>query len=235
MSTSCPSSFALERYTSNVTSLAHQGAFAPLIGYETSIRQIFQILLRQTPHQYNPLFLDSDEQRRMRIVIEVARQMAAGNAPDPLSTWQVFALDYKSLFAHLPPFPESSFSENQWNRDTASREHQKRVGLIGEEDQIFSQIAERGNAAQVISSRLQDLFQDLRQQEEGVVLFVDHFHRLLGGEKQSYPVDIANLLVPALACREIRIIGTCTLAQYRIHVESLSAIARRFKEICLPS
>ncbi len=67
------------------------------------------------------------------------------------------------------------------------------------------------------------------------MLFVDHFHRLLGGEERRYPIDAANLLVPALARREIQIIGACTLAQYRQHIERFAAIEFRLQAICIES
>ncbi len=67
-----------------------------------------------------------------------------------------------------------------------------------------------------------------------ILLFVNHFHRLLGGEWDRYPIDAATLLKPALARRQIQLIGTCTLAQYRQYIERDAAMQRRFQEILMP-
>ncbi len=216
MNTSFTDPFPLERYVSNITHLARQGAFLPLAEYEIYVTQIFQIFLRQTHHKYNPLLLDSDEQRRVLIVTEAVRQMAAGSAPDPLPAWQVIALNYEALFADLPASLEefSSVLENRSNW-------------------LFPQTAQQSNAEQIVFSRLQSLLLAMRQSERKIVLFVDYFHRLLGGGDQRYQIDIPNLLVPALARREIQIIGACTFAQYREHIERFAAIERRFQLICL--
>jgi ATP-dependent Clp protease ATP-binding subunit ClpA len=45
------------------------------------------------------------------------------------------------------------------------------------------------------------------------LLFVDHFHRLLEGEWDRYPIDAAPLLKSVLARRQIQLIGTCTVEQ----------------------
>ena len=66
------------------------------------------------------------------------------------------------------------------------------------------------------------------------MLYVDHFHRLVGGEPDRYPIDAATLLKPALARDQIQLIGACTLEQYRQHIERDATIQRRCQEICLP-
>lgn len=67
------------------------------------------------------------------------------------------------------------------------------------------------------------------------ILFIDHFHRLVAGERERYPIDAAGLLKPALARDRIQLIGACTLEQYRQCIECDAAINRRCQEVCLPT
>ncbi len=198
--------------------------------------RIFQILLRQGNSKYNPLLLDADEQRRVLIVTEAVRQMAAGNAPEPLPTWQVVALNYEALFTFLPASLEDPFSVAQQSEETAQEGDLARFSPEKGADRLFSRpTLQQRNVSQIVFSRLQALFLAVRQTEGRVVLFVDHFHRLLGGEEQRYPIDAANLLIPALARHAIQIIGACTLAQYRQHIERFAAIEFRLQAICIES
>jgi hypothetical protein len=156
--------FPLERYGDHLTRLACQGAFSPLVGYEACVTRIFQILLRPTRSKYNPLLLDSDEQRRLQVVTETVRRMAAGEAPEPLSTWQVVALNYEALFADLPPSPEDPFSVAPPIKETAQEMSLARSVAEDGLDRLFSRpTPEQRNASRVVFSRLQALFLAVRQ------------------------------------------------------------------------
>jgi len=43
--------------------------------------------------------------------------------------------------------------------------------------------------------------------------------------------DAANIMKPALARGELRCIGATTIAEYRRHIESDSALERRFEKV----
>jgi ATP-dependent Clp protease ATP-binding subunit ClpA len=43
-----------------------------------------------------------------------------------------------------------------------------------------------------------------------------------------------DLLKPALARGELRIVGTCSVEAYRQYVENDAAMQRRFNEVCSP-
>jgi ATP-dependent Clp protease ATP-binding subunit ClpC len=66
----------------------------------------------------------------------------------------------------------------------------------------------------------------------GIVLFIDEIHTLVGaGRTEGGSLDAANILKPALARGEINVIGATTMAEYRKHFESDSALERRFQPI----
>ncbi len=68
----------------------------------------------------------------------------------------------------------------------------------------------------------------------GIVLFIDEIHTLVGaGRTEGGSLDAANILKPALARGEITVIGATTLAEYRKHFESDSALERRFQPITI--
>ncbi len=245
MKTSSIDSFALERYGHNLTHLARQEIFPPLIGYDVCVARVFQILLRQEkgPNKYNPLLLDTDEMRRWRVILEVVRRMAAGEAPDPLPTREVIALDYEALFARnagseescMFVAPEQSlFDESEWEAALAETGSEEML------DRLFVKYfrwppLEEWHAPNEALARLQALFLAVRQTEGHILLFVNHFHWLLGGGPQGHSLDAATLLKPVLARREVQLIGTCTLAQYRQYIERDAAIQRRFQEIVVRS
>ncbi len=217
----------LERYGLDLTYLARQGMFTPLIGYDVCIMRVFQILLRKekTRRKYNPLLLDQDERYGWQIVTEVVRRMARGEAPDPLPTWKVIVLNYEALLANLADTPTSSLLPVQ----QASVEE---TGQIGE---LIKPERRKSNMLSVALSRLQALFLAVSQAEEPVLLFVNQFHRLLQGEPERYPVDAASLLQPILARREIQFIGTCTPTQYQQHIMVDAAIEWRLQEVYIKS
>ena len=55
--------------------------------------------------------------------------------------------------------------------------------------------------------------------------------RLVGGESQPYAIDMANLLVPALARRQIQLLGISTLAPFRQHIERDAAIHAQYNQL----
>lgn len=72
------------------------------------------------------------------------------------------------------------------------------------------------------------------QADPRIVLFLDEAHTLLGaGASESTPLDAANILKPALARGEVRCIGATTFEEYRRHIESDAALARRFQPIVI--
>ncbi len=64
-----------------------------------------------------------------------------------------------------------------------------------------------------------------------VILFIDEIHMLIGAGAAEGASDAANILKPALARGEIKLIGATTLDEYRKHIEKDAALERRFQPI----
>lgn len=81
--------------------------------------------------------------------------------------------------------------------------------------------------------RLKKVVATLKEQQNTIV-FIDELHLLVGAGAAEGALDAANLLKPALARGEMRLIGATTLDEYRKHIEKDSALERRFQSINVP-
>ena len=70
--------------------------------------------------------------------------------------------------------------------------------------------------------------------DENTILFIDELHTLVGAGGAEGAIDAANILKPALARGEIRLIGATTQEEYRRCIEKDSALERRFQKIDVP-
>ena len=232
MSTRRNEATPLELYGHNLTRLAQQGAFAPLAGQEAVANRVVQVLSRK--HKCCPMILDSNEKRRLAIILEIVRQMATGEAGESFSQHQVIALDFEALFSQVSketPIRQQQRAQvlQQW------KQRQQAFPSGGNEEQRQSPPQlERWVDQAVVLERLRSVIAAMRQAEGTFILFVDHFHRLAAYGLDEYSVDASLLLVPVLARRQIALIGACSLEQYQQYIERDAAFQRRFQEICLP-
>lgn len=78
-------------------------------------------------------------------------------------------------------------------------------------------------------NRLQSLLKEITSTPQPIILFIDEAHTLIGAGGQAGQNDAANLLKPALARGELRIIAATTLVEYKKYFEKDAALARRFQ------
>lgn len=64
-----------------------------------------------------------------------------------------------------------------------------------------------------------------------IIVFIDELHLLVGAGSAEGSMDAANLLKPALARGELRLIGATTFDEYKKYIEKDSALERRFQTI----
>ena len=67
--------------------------------------------------------------------------------------------------------------------------------------------------------------------DDSVVLFIDELHLLSGAGSAEGSMDAANILKPALARNNLKLIGATTLDEYRKSIEKDKALARRFQTV----
>ncbi len=83
------------------------------------------------------------------------------------------------------------------------------------------------------SERMAMLRAEVLRAGQRVILFIDEVHTLIGAGGSSGALDAANDLKSALARGEFPCIGATSLREYRRHIESDSALERRFQPIIL--
>ena len=79
--------------------------------------------------------------------------------------------------------------------------------------------------------RLKAVLDEIRSAAGEIVLFLDELHTLVGAGKADGAMDAGNMLKPALARGELHMVGATTLDEYRKHIESDAALARRFQPV----
>jgi len=68
---------------------------------------------------------------------------------------------------------------------------------------------------------------------ENVILFIDEIHNLMGTGNTQGSLDAANMLKPALAKGDLKLIGATTFDEYRRYIEKDAAFERRFQQIII--
>ncbi len=81
--------------------------------------------------------------------------------------------------------------------------------------------------------RLKSVIDEVKESEGQVILFIDELHTVVGAGAAEGAIDAANMLKPALARGELRVVGATTLDEYRKHIEKDAALERRFAPVYL--
>ncbi len=87
----------LSKYGRELTAEAKRGALDPVIGRDTEIERMVQILLRRTKN--NPCLIGDAGVGKTAVAEGFAQRVAAGNVPPDLLEKRVFALDISSMLA----------------------------------------------------------------------------------------------------------------------------------------
>jgi ATP-dependent Clp protease ATP-binding subunit ClpB len=87
----------LEKYTSNLTEMARTKKLDPVIGRDTEIRRIMQVLLRRTKN--NPVLIGEAGTGKTAVVEGLAQRIISGDVPENLKNREIVTLDLGSLLA----------------------------------------------------------------------------------------------------------------------------------------
>ncbi len=177
---------ALGRYTRSLTKLAAENKLDPVIGRDSEITRVIQILSRRTKN--NPILIGEAGVGKTAIAEGLAARMASGDIPDSLKDKELVTLDLGMLIAGT-----------------------KYRGEFEE--------------------RLKSIMKEVERAEGKVILFIDELHTLVGAGAAEGAMDASNMLKPALARGELRVIGATTLKEYQKYIERDAALTRRFQPV----
>ncbi len=79
--------------------------------------------------------------------------------------------------------------------------------------------------------RLKAVVKELTEAQGRFIVFIDELHTIVGAGAAEGAVDASNMLKPALARGELRVVGATTLDEYRKHIEKDAALERRFQPV----
>ena len=79
--------------------------------------------------------------------------------------------------------------------------------------------------------RLKNIMKEIKNAEGRYILFIDEVHTIVGAGHAEGAMDASNLLKPALARGELKMVGATTLKEYQQHIEKDPALTRRFQPL----
>lgn len=185
-STKPKKSRALAKYTRSLTTLAAENKLDPVIGRDTEIARVIQIISRRTKN--NPILIGEAGVGKTAIAEGLAVRMASGEVPESLRGKELVSLD---------------------------------LGLL------IAGTKYRGE----FEERLKSVMREIEKSTGNIILFIDEIHTIVGAGAAEGAMDASNMLKPALARGELRVIGATTTKEYQKHIEKDPALTRRFQPI----
>jgi ATP-dependent Clp protease ATP-binding subunit ClpA len=176
----------LSEHTVNLSDLAKTNKLEPMIGRETEIEEIVNVLAKK--FKANVLLVGDPGTGKTAIAEGLAQLIQQNNVPEFLKGHQVYSLEIGNLLAG------SKY---------------------------------RGDFEEKIKSVLSAL-----KSKKNAILFIDEAHTMKGaGNSNNNGVDLANMIKPAIAKGDLKVIASTTWEEYYESFEKDRALMRRFYKV----
>lgn len=241
----------------DLTLMAAEGAFDPVYGRDNEIRMALRTLGRRRKN--NPCLIGDPGVGKTAIAEAIAQVLASSYEENtgPLSKIKMPEITVPDLpdvgqgLSKLNPFR---------NKEKEREEEEAEVARLAQEDELATLEDESSQfvnytlppcpralagfrligidlASLVAGTRNRGDFEEKVQRlvqeaaaADNVILFVDEIHNLLGTGGEG-AMNAANLLKPALARGELRMMGATTSSEYRRYFAKDAALERRFQPL----
>ncbi|RYR44756.1 hypothetical protein Ahy_A08g041039 isoform D [Arachis hypogaea] len=226
---------AISQFCADLTARASEGLIDPVIGRDTEVQRIVQILCRKT--KCNPILLGEPGVGKTALAEGLAIRIAKADVSPFLlvcfSSLLKFLFNWFECFGILISilcFPQT-----------------KRVMSL-DVALLMAGAKERGELEERVTNLIKEIISS-----GDIILFIDEVHTLVqsgtsGKGNKGSGLDISNLLKPALArgqlqevatllgvglatCPNLQCIASTTVDEYRLHFEKDKALARRFQPV----
>ncbi len=81
--------------------------------------------------------------------------------------------------------------------------------------------------------RLKKVIEEVRENPDEQIIFLDELHTVVGAGTVEGSMDASNMLKPALAYGEMRLVGATTVDEYRKNIEKDAALERRLQPVLI--
>ena len=81
--------------------------------------------------------------------------------------------------------------------------------------------------------RLKKVLHEVRENPDDQIIFLDELHTVVGAGAVEGSMDASNMLKPALAYGEMRLVGATTVDEYRKNIEKDAALERRLQPVLI--
>jgi len=82
-------------------------------------------------------------------------------------------------------------------------------------------------------ARFKKVIEEVRENPDDQIIFLDELHTVVGAGAVEGSMDASNMLKPALAYGEMRLVGATTVDEYRKNIEKDAALERRLQPVLI--
>ena len=221
----------LEEVGVDLTQMAVEGKLDNVYGRNTEIQMALRTLGRRRKN--NPCLIGDPGVGKTAVAEAIAQVLASSYPSIEIKTSEVG----KSNISKLNPFNrggnEPAPIEEETNGMAQAMEYppcpKALAGFRLISVELASLVAGTRNRGD-FEEKVQKLIKEASN--TNIILFIDEIHNLIGtGGGGDGAMNAANLMKPALARGELRVMGATTTAEYRRYIEKDAALERRFQPL----